>query len=276
MPIKSFRPYTPTRRFMTVLDYKAEITKTTPEKSLMERITYHAGHNNNGRITSRFRGGRHKRLYRMVDFKRQRDGIPAVVKGIEYDPYRSANIALLFYVDGKKSYIIAPAGLTDGTTVMSGAEAEIRIGNSLPLSSIPVGSTIHCVELTPGKGAQLARSAGNSVMLLAREGRMATLRLPSGEVRLVQSTCRGTIGEVGNADHELVTIGKAGRQRWLGKKPHNRGVSMNPVDHPMGGGEGRTSGGRHPCSPWGQKAKGLVTRKKKNRSNKFIVKRRTK
>jgi large subunit ribosomal protein L2 len=276
MPIKKFRPYTPTRRFATVLDFKAEITKTTPERSLVERIPYRAGHNNTGRITSRFRGGRHKRLYRLVDFKRLKDGIPATVKGIEYDPYRSANIALLAYADGKKAYIIAPKGLEVGTKVMNGVQAEIRVGNCLPLANIPVGSTIHCVELTPGKGAQMVRSAGASAMLLGRESRTATLRLPSGEIRLVQSACRATIGQVGNVDHELVVIGKAGRQRWVGKRPHNRGVSMNPIDHPMGGGEGRTSGGRHPCSPWGQIAKGKRTRKTSNPTNKFILKRRAK
>lgn len=276
MPIKKFRPYTPTRRFLTVLDFKSEITKKTPERSLLERLPYHAGHNNNGRITSRFRGGRHKRLYRTIDFRRKKDAIPGLVKGIEYDPNRSANIALIHYADGLKAYIIAPKGLQVGTKIMNGPTAEIRLGNCLPLANIPVGSTIHCVELTPGKGAQLARSAGSSVMLLAREGRLATLRLPSGEVRLVQSTCRAALGEVGNGDHELVTIGKAGKQRWLGRRPHNRGVSMNPVDHPMGGGEGRTSGGRQPCSPWGQQAKGKATRKRSNPTCKFIVKRRTK
>lgn len=273
MPIKRFRPYTPTRRFLTVLD-GVELTKKAPERSLIERIPYHAGHNNMGRITSRFRGGRHKRLYRLIDFKRGKVGIPAKVAAIEYDPNRSANIALLHYADGAKAYIIAPKGLVVGSTVMSGPDAEIRIGNSLPLANIPVGTTIHCVEMRPNGGAQLGRSAGNSVLLLAREGDKATLRLPSGEVRLVPSVCRATIGEVGNADHELVTIGKAGRSRWLGKRPHNRGVSQNPVDHPMGGGEGRTSGGRHPCSPWGQKSKGLRTRKHKNKSSKLIIKRR--
>lgn len=273
MPIKRFRPYTPSRRELTVLDF-SEITKTTPEYSLVERLPYRAGHNNQGRVTSRFRGGRHKRLYRNIDFLRSRDGIPARVAAIEYDPNRSANIALLHYVDGKKTYIIAPKGLKVGTTIVSGADAEIRVGNALPLSSIPVGTTIHCIELVPGKGAQLARSAGNHALLLAREGKMATLRLPSGEVRMVPANCRATIGQVGNEDYELVNIGKAGRQRWLGKRPHNRGVAMNPIDHPMGGGEGRTSGGRHPCTPWGQKTKGLRTRKHKNASTKFIVKRR--
>lgn len=273
MPIKRFRPYTPSRRELTVLDF-SEITKSKPEYSLCERLAYRAGHNNMGRVTSRFRGGRHKRLYRNIEFLRNRDGIPARVAAIEYDPNRSANIALLHYVDGRKSYIIAPKGLKVGTMVMSGPDAEIRVGNTLPLANIPVGTTIHCVELTPGRGAQLARSAGNAVMLLAREGKMATLRLPSGEVRLVPVGCRATIGQVGNEDYELVNIGKAGRQRWLGKRPHNRGVAMNPIDHPMGGGEGRTSGGRHPCTPWGQKTKGLRTRKHKNASTKYIVKRR--
>lgn len=277
MPIKKFNPYTPTRRFQTVLDFKAEITKKTPERSLLERLPYHAGHNNTGRVTSRFRGGRHKRLYRAVDFKRlDKDGIPARVAGIEYDPNRSANIALLHYADGEKRYIVAPKGLTDGAVVTNGPDAEIRVGNCLPLEKIPVGTLLHCIELKPGRGAQLARAAGNSAMLLAREGTMATLRLPSGEVRLVPVTCRATVGEVGNQDHELVSIGKAGRQRWLGIRPHNRGVSMNPIDHPMGGGNGKTSGGRHPCSPWGQQAKGLTTRKDKKASTKYILKRRNK
>ncbi len=275
MPIKRFRPYTPTRRFLTVLSFE-EITKKAPERSLTERVHYAAGHNNNGRITSRFRGGRHKRLYRIIDFKRTRDGIPAKVASIEYDPNRTANIALLHYADGVKTYILAPKGLKVGTVVTSGSQAEIRVGNCLPLANIPVGTTVHAVEMRPKGGAKLARSAGNGVLLLARETTMATLRLPSGEVRLVPVVCRATIGEVGNADHELVSIGKAGRQRWKGKRPHNRGVSMNPVDHPMGGGEGRTSGGRQPCSPWGQKAKGLATRKKSKASTKMIVKRRTK
>jgi large subunit ribosomal protein L2 len=273
MPIKRFRPYTPVRRTLTVLDF-SEITKKRPERSLLERVTYKAGHNNNGRITSRFRGGRHKRLYRKVDFSRKITGIPAKVAAIEYDPYRTANIALLFYADGRKTYVIAPKGLTVGTVVTNGPDAEIRVGNALPLKKIPVGTTIHCVELHPGRGAQMARSAGTSVLLLAREGRYATLRLPSGEVRMVISECMATIGEVGNTDHELVKLGKAGRSRWLGRRPHQRGVVMNPVDHPMGGGEGKTSGGRHPCTPWGKKTKGLRTRKRNKASNKMIVKRR--
>jgi large subunit ribosomal protein L2 len=273
MPIKRFRPYTKSRRTLTVLDF-SEITKKRPEKSLVERLPYAAGHNNNGHVTSRFRGGRHKRLYRKVDFFRAKDGIPAKVAAIEYDPNRSANIALLYYVDGQKAYVIAPKGLKVGTMVSNGREAEVRVGNCLPLANIPVGTTVHCVELFPGRGAKIARSAGNGVMLLAREGKMATLRLPSGEVRLVSSACRATIGQVGNEDHELVSVGKAGRQRWKGFRPHNRGVSMNPVDHPMGGGEGRTSGGRHPCTPWGKPTKGYRTRKKKNKTSKYILKRR--
>ncbi len=275
MPIKRYRPYTPSRRTLTSLDF-SDLTKKEPEKSLLERLPYKAGHNHHGRITSRFRGGRHKRLYRKVDFKRRKDGVPAKVAAIEYDPYRSAHIALLHYLDGEKAYILAPRGLKVGAKVMNGPEAEIRVGNCLPLSKIPVGTTVHNVELRPRGGGQLARSAGNNVMLLAREGAMATLRLPSGEVRVVRSECRATIGQVGNQDHELVSLGKAGRKRWLGKRPHNRGVTMNPVDHPMGGGEGRSSGGRQPCSPWGQKAKGLATRKKKKKSSALIIKRRTK
>lgn len=273
MPIKRFRPYTPSRRTMTVLDF-SEITTNKPEKSLTERLSYKAGHNHHGRITSRFRGGRHKRLYRIVDFRRTHDGIPAKVATIEYDPYRTANICLLKYASGKKAYVIAPKGIKVGQTIMNGPQAEVRLGNCLPLENIPVGTTIHCVEIQPRRGAQIARSAGNSVLLLAREGKMATLRLPSGEVRVVPVTCRATIGQVGNEDHELVKIGKAGRMRWMGFRGHNRGVSMNPVDHPMGGGEGRTSGGRQPCSPWGQQAKGLRTRKKSKASNKYIIKRR--
>lgn len=273
MPIKRYRPYTASRREMTSLDH-SELSKKRPEKSLVERVSYKAGHNNLGRITIRFRGGRHKRLYRIIDFRRTRDGIPAKVASIEYDPNRSANIALLHYVDGAKAYMIAPKGLKVGTKVNSGPEAEIRLGNCLPLANIPVGTTVHCVELFPGQGAKLARSAGNSVMLLAREGKMATLRLPSGEVRMVPAACRATIGQVGNEDHELVNMGKAGRRRWLGFRPHNRGVSMNPVDHPMGGGEGRSSGGRHPCTPWGKPTKGYRTRRKKNKSSKLILKRR--
>jgi large subunit ribosomal protein L2 len=274
MPIKKYRPYTPVRRSLTTLDFSEITPGKRPERSLTVRLPYRAGHNNNGRITSRFRGGRHKRLYRIIDFKRLKDGVPAKVASIEYDPNRSANIALLHYTDGEKRYILAPKGLTVGMVVTSGPDAEIRVGNALPINRIPVGTTIHAVEMQPRKGAQIARSAGNSALLIARDGAKATLRLPSGEMRLVPSECRATIGEVGNADHELVVIGKAGRSRWLGRRPHNRGVSMNPVDHPMGGGEGKTSGGRQPCSPWGQKSKGLRTRKKNKTTNKMIIKRR--
>lgn len=275
MAIKRFRPYTPARRTMTVLDF-SDLTKKEPEKSLIERVSYKAGHNHHGRITSRFRGGRHKRLYRKIDFKRNKDGIPAKVAALEYDPNRSAHIALLHYADGAKAYIIAPKGLAVGATVTNGPDSEFRLGNCLPIERIPVGTMIHCVELQPGRGAQIVRSAGNGALLLAREGRMATLRLPSGEMRSIPVKCRATIGEVGNTDHELISIGKAGRMRWKGKRPHNRGVSMNPVDHPMGGGEGRASGGRHPCSPWGQIAKGKRTRSSKKASTKLIIKRRSK
>jgi len=273
MGIKKFKPYTPSRRAMTVNSFE-EITRSEPERSLLEKKNVKAGRNNQGRITSRFRGGGHKHHYRIVDFKRRKDGIPAKVDSIEYDPNRTAFIALLHYADGEKRYIIAPKGLTVGTTVMSGPDAEARVGNCLPLSRIPVGSTIHAIEMKPGRGAQICRSAGSSAMLIAREDRMATIRLPSGEVRLVEADCRATLGSTSNSDHNLVSIGKAGRSRWKGRRPHNRGVTMNPVDHPMGGGEGRTSGGRHPCSPWGQKSKGLKTRKKSKQSSKYIIKRR--
>lgn len=275
MGIKKFKPYTPSRRAMSVNAF-AELTKSKPEKSLTEPLNRKMGHNNQGRITSRFRGGGHKRLYRVIDFKRRKDDIPAKVASIEYDPNRSAFIALLNYADGEKRYIIAPRNLKVGQTLMSGQNAEARIGNCLPLSRIPVGTTVHAVELQPGRGAQLARSAGASVMLVAREGRMATLRLPSSEVRLVSVDCRATVGEASNQDHNLIEVGKAGRTRWKGRRPHNRGVTMNPVDHPMGGGEGRTSGGRHPCSPWGQPAKGKRTRNPRKQSSKMIVKRRSK
>lgn len=273
MGIKKFKPYTPSRRAMSVNAF-AELTKSKPEKSLTEPLNRKMGHNNQGRITSRFRGGGHKRLYRVIDFKRRKDDIPAKVASIEYDPNRSAFIALLNYADGEKRYIIAPRNLKVGQTLMSGQNAEARIGNCLPLSRIPVGTTVHAVELQPGRGAQLARSAGASVMLVAREGRMATLRLPSSEVRLVSVDCRATVGEASNQDHNLIEVGKAGRTRWKGRRPHNRGVTMNPVDHPMGGGEGRTSGGGHPVSPWGQLSKGFPTRQKDKPSNRLILVRR--
>ncbi len=273
MGIKKYKPYTPVRRTLTSNSFE-EVTKSTPEKSLIAKNHRKKGHNNNGRITSRFRGGGHKKLYRVIDFKRRKDGIPATVASIEYDPNRTAFIALLNYADGEKRYIIAPRHLKVGQTVTSGPDAEARVGNCLPLEKIPVGTVVHAIELKPGRGAQMARSAGTSVSLIAREGKMATLRLPSGEMRMVPVECRATVGETSNTDHNLIVIGKAGRSRWLGRRPHNRGVAMNPIDHPMGGGEGKTSGGRQPCSPWGQQSKGLKTRNKKKASSKYIVKRR--
>ena len=274
MAMKSYRPTTPGRRAQTHLSFD-EITKTTPEKSLTKGKPKTGGRNNRGRITSRFIGGGHKQKYREIDFRRDKREIPATVAAIEYDPNRSARIALLNYKDGEKRYILAPDGLQVGATVMSGAEADILVGNAMPLSSIPLGTMIHNIELKEGKGGQMARSAGTSAQLMAREGEWATLRLPSGEMRKVHIRCYATIGQVGNLEHENVSIGKAGRTRHLGKMPHNRGVSMNPVDHPLGGGEGKTSGGRHPVSPWGQPTKGYKTRRNK-RTTKFIVKRRGK
>ena len=275
MGIKSFKPITPGQRFKTVSDF-AQITTDKPEKSLLAPIKKSGGRNNHGRVTARHQGGGHKRRYRKIDFKRNKFEIPATVETIEYDPNRTARIALLKYADGEKRYILAPDKLNVGDTVKAGSTAEIKDGNSLPLEKIPVGLTIHAIEMKPLKGAQLARSAGTSAQLLAKEGKYALLKLPSGEVRRVAINCFATIGVVSNIDHMNISIGKAGRSRWLGKRPHVRGVAMNPVDHPMGGGEGKTSGGRHPCSPWGQLAKGLKTRKKNKSSNMFIVKRRTK
>ena len=272
MPVKKFRPITPTLRFKTVSDF-AEITRGAPEKSLLEAKRSSGGRNNLGRVTSRHRGGGHKRMYRKIDFKRNKDAIPAQVVSIEYDPNRSARIALLHYADGEKRYIIAPTGLEVGRKVLSGAEAEYEPGNCMPLAKIPVGTVVHAVELVAGKGAQLARSAGTSAQLMAKEGNYAQLRLPSGEMRKVRIECRATIGQVGNLEHENISIGKAGRSRWLGRRPQSRGVAMNPIDHPMGGGEGKTSGGRHPCSPWGWKTKGYRTRKKKS-SDRLIIRRR--
>ena len=278
MPYKNFRPKTPSLRTTTVSTFE-EITKTTPEKSLTKAQRKNGGRNNKGRITMRHRGGGHKRHYRVIDFKRDKTGVPARVAAIEYDPNRSARIALLHYADGEKRYILAPEGVTVDTEVVSGPESPIRPGNCLPLANIPNGSTIHCVELKVGRGAELARSAGASIQLVSREEGMARLRLPSGEVRLVSADCKATIGEVGNSDHEDRSLGKAGRKRWMGRRPKVRGVVMNPVDHPHGGGEGRTSGGggkgSHPRSPWGQIAKGLKTRKRKE-SDRLIVSRRTK
>lgn len=273
MPVKTFKPTTPGRRQMSVSSF-AEITRSEPEKSLIAPLSKSGGRNNRGRVTSRWIGGGHKRRYRMIDFKRNKDGVPAKVVSIEYDPNRTAHLALLQYVDGEKRYILAPAGVKVGTTLMSGEGAEIHPGNCLKLRHIPVGSTVHNIELRPGKGAQLVRSAGNSAQVLAREGEYATIRLQSGEVRLIHRECRATLGQIGNAEHENINIGKAGRSRWMGKRPEVRGVAMNPVDHPHGGGEGKTSGGRHPSSPWGWLTKGYRTRKKKNASSKFIIKRR--
>ena len=274
MGIKTYRPYTPSRRQMTGSDFK-EITKKTPEKSLLASKSRQAGRNNQGKITVRHRGGGAKRKYRIVDFKRRKDGIHATVLGIEYDPNRSANIALICYEDGEKAYIIAPEGLKDGMKVMNGPEAEVRVCNCLPLSEIPVGTQIHNIELYPGKGGQLVRSAGNSAQLMAKEGKYATLRLPSGEMRMVPINCRASIGVVGNGDHNLINIGKAGRKRHMGIRPTVRGSVMNPNDHPHGGGEGKTGIGRPgPCTPWGKPALGLKTRKKNKSSNKLIVRRR--
>ena len=275
MGIKTYNPYTPSRRNMTGSDF-AEITKKTPEKSLLVSLQKQSGRNNQGKITVRHRGGGSRRKYRIIDFKRnKKDGIPATVIGIEYDPNRTANIALICYVDGEKKYIIAPEGLTDGMKVMEGPEAEIRVGNCLPLENIPVGTQIHNIELIPGKGGQMVRSAGNSAQLMAKEGKYATLRLPSGEMRMVPVACRATIGVVGNADHNLIKIVKAGRKRHMGIRPTVRGSVMNPNDHPHGGGEGKTGIGRPgPCTPWGKPALGLKTRKKHKSSDKLIVRRR--
>ena len=274
MGIKTYNPYTPSRRQMTGSDF-SEITKTTPEKSLVVSLSKNSGRNNQGKITVRHRGGGNRRKYRLVDFKRKKDGIAAKVIGIEYDPNRTANIALICYADGEKAYILAPAGLKVGMKVMSGAEAEVRPGNCLPLSAIPVGTMVHNIELYPGKGGQLVRSAGNGAQVMAKEGKYATLRLPSGEMRMVPINCRATIGVVGNGEHNLINIGKAGRKRHMGIRPIVRGSVMNPNDHPHGGGEGKTGIGRPgPCTPWGKPALGLKTRKKNKPSNKLIVRRR--
>ncbi|CUH91873.1 50S ribosomal protein L2 [Herbinix luporum] len=274
MGIKTFTPYTPSRRHMTGSDF-SEITATKPEKSLVVSLNKKAGRNNQGKITVRHRGGGARRKYRIIDFKRRKDGIPAKVATIEYDPNRTANIALLHYADGEKAYILAPYGLKVGTTLMSGENAEIKVGNCLPLANIPVGTEVHNIELHPGKGGQLVRSAGNSAQLMAKEGKYATLRLPSGEMRMVLANCRATIGQVGNIDHELITVGKAGRKRHMGRRPVVRGSAMNPNDHPHGGGEGRTGIGRPgPSTPWGKPALGLKTRKTNKKSNKLIVRRR--
>lgn len=274
MGIKSYKPTSAGRRHQTCSTFE-EITTATPEKSLLIKLKKTGGRNSNGRVTSRHMGGGHKQKYRIIDFRRDKLSIPATVASIEYDPYRSARIALLHYVDGEKRYILAPHDLKVGDTVLSGPEADIKPGNALPLKSIPLGTIIHNVELKIGKGAQLARSAGTFAQLMAKEGRYSQVKLPSGEVRMVLQDCYATIGQVGNLDHEKVSIGKAGRSRWLGKRPKVRGVAMNPVDHPHGGGEGRTSGGRHPVTPWGIPTKGYKTRTNKS-SDRFIVKKRSK
>lgn len=273
MGIKTFKPKTPGQRHKSVLTFE-EITKTEPEKSLLRPLKKSGGRNNDGHVTLRFRGGGHKRAYRLVDFKRKKHGVPAKVASIEYDPNRSANIALLHYVDGEKRYILAALGLKVGDILMSGETSEIKVGNTLPLAKIPLGTNVHNIELKEGKGGQLARGAGTYAQLVARDAGFAQLKLPSGEVRLVKEGCYATIGQVGNVDYENVTIGKAGRSRWLGRRPHVRGVVMNPVDHPMGGGEGKSSGGRHPCSPWGKPAKGGKTRRKKKSDDYIITKRK--
>jgi large subunit ribosomal protein L2 len=273
MGVKKLKPTSPGRRWQTVSDFNT-ITKSTPEKSLLAPKTRSAGRNSYGRITSRHRGGGHKRRYRIVDFRRTKDVVPAKVASIEYDPNRNARIALLNYVDGEKRYILAPVGVEVGDMLTSGPKAEVRVGNALPLRNIPTGTVVHAVELRPGGGAKMARSAGTSVQLMSKEGKVALLRLPSGEMRQVSLDCRATVGQVGNADADLVKIGKAGRNRWKGKRPQSRGVAMNPVDHPLGGGEGRSSGGRHPVSPWGKPER--KTRKKNKASNKYIVRRRAK
>ncbi len=271
--IKRFKPITPGRRFMTVSTFE-DITKSTPEKSLTAPLKSSGGRNNQGRTTSRFMGGGHKRKYRIIDFKRKMDGVPAKVVAIEYDPNRSANIALLSYLNGAKSYILAPNGLKVGDMVQSGPGADIKVGNAMPLANIPLGSLIHNIELQKGKGGQLVRSAGTAAQLMAKEGTHAHVRLPSGEVRLIHMECRATIGQVGNISHELIKIGKAGRTRWMGKRPHNRGSVMNPVDHPHGGGEGKAPAGRNPVTPWGKPALGYKTRKRNKSSDKYIVKSR--
>ena len=274
MAVKKVNPVSPGRRFQTYVTFE-DITRTTPEKSLLKVLKKSGGRNANGRITSRHRGGGHRRHYRVIDFKRDKIGIPAKVASIEYDPNRSARIALLHYVDGEKRYILAPLNMSVGDEVLSGPEADIKPGNTLPLKNIPLGTQIHNIELRIGKGGQIVRSAGTFAQLMAKEDRYALVKLPSGEVRMVLINCKATIGRLGNVVHENISLGKAGRKRWLGKRPKVRGVAMNPVDHPMGGGEGRSSGGRHPCSPWGIPAKGFKTRNRR-KSNKYIVKHRSK
>jgi len=273
MALKTFKPTTPSLRHTSVSSFE-EITCDKPEKSLLKPLKRTGGRNNLGRLTSRHRGGGHKRTYRMIDFRRNKDGVPARVATIEYDPNRSSNIALLHYKDGEKRYVLAPLGLKVGDELASGDKVEIKTGNVMPLNNIPLGTLVHNIELVPQKGGQLVRGAGTYAQLVAKEGNFAQLKLPSGEVRVVRHECRATIGQVGNVDHENITIGKAGRKRWLGRRPHVRGVVMNPVDHPMGGGEGKSSGGRHPCSPWGKPAKGGKTRRKKKSDDYIVTKRK--
>jgi large subunit ribosomal protein L2 len=273
MAIRKYKPTTPSRRGGSVSDF-ATVTRSTPEKSLLAPLPQKAGRNVHGRITSRHRGGGHKRKYRVIDFRRNKDGVPATVAAIEYDPNRSARIALLHYHDGEKRYILAPRNLKVGAIVESGPEADIKVGNALPLRNIPVGTTVHAVELQPGGGATFGRSAGTAIQLLAKEGKSAAIRLPSGEIRLVDARCRASIGSVGNEEHELMSLGKAGRTRWKGVRPQTRGVAMNPVDHPLGGGEGKSSGGRHPTDPWGNPER--RTRKRNHRSDQYIIRRRGK
>ena len=275
MGIKKYKPTSPGRRGMTVSTFE-EITTATPEKSLLQPLKKNGGRNNEGHLTMRHQGGGHKRRYRVIDFKRNKDGVPAKVASIEYDPNRTANIALLHYLDGEKRYILAPVGVGVGDVVVSGPDADIKPGNALPLANIPVGTVVHNVEMRPGNGGQIARSAGASVQLMAKEGKYAILRMPSGEMRMIGINCRATIGQVGNVDQENINLGKAGRNRWLGVRPANRGVVMNPVDHPHGGGEGRSPVGRNPVTPWGKPALGTKTRKKKKASTKLIIKRRGK
>jgi large subunit ribosomal protein L2 len=270
MPVRKYKPTSPGRRSMSVSTFE-EITKTEPEKSLLEPVTKKGGRNNQGRITTRHQGGGHKRRYRVIDFKRRKDGVPAKVAAIEYDPNRSARIALLHYLDGAKAYILAPSGLRVGALVESGPGADIKAGNSLPLENIPTGTLVHNVELKPGRGVQMARSAGSGIQLVAKDDGYGVLRLPSGEMRRVPLTCRATIGQVGNVDHGNITVGKAGRSRWQGKRPAVRGSAMNPVDHPHGGGEGKSKGGRHPVTPWGVPTLGKRTRRKHKESDKLIV-----
>ncbi len=270
MPLKIYSPITPGRRFMTGADF-SELTSSKPEKSLLKPLKRGSGRNSQGRITMRHRGGGHKRRYRVIDFKRDKEGVPGKVMSIEYDPNRTARIALLQYVDGEKRYILAPLGIRVGEVLSSGPDAEVKAGNAMPLSHIPLGISVHNLELFPGKGAQMVRSAGGSATVISREGRFARVRLPSGEIRLFRTDCMATIGQLGNLEHEGITLGKAGRSRWLGRRPKVRGVAMNPVDHPHGGGEGKSSGGRHPSTPWGKPTKGYKTRKKNKASSKYIV-----